>query len=185
MSEPAQKNLPTIASNHFEMVMAHYEHCAGLIKRVGTTQYTEHASAVRAHVLPTISDFIADTELACARALAGHPRLLALWRGVFVEERFSEAKVRATLPQEWLTIAEICGGTLWKKIPNVQDYFRLTSDQQAARHRERMEALELSRKRGRKAEKLAQEQRNKRRRERYAELKKEQTEVCTERKEAA
>jgi len=106
-------------------------------------------------------------------------------RGVFVEERFSEAKVRTKLPQEWLAIAEMGGAALWKKIPNVHDYFRLTSDQQAARHQARMEALKFSHKSGRKAEKLAQENRNKRRRERYAELKRAQTELPEERKEAA
>ena len=173
----AQGNLPTIASNHFEMVMTHYENCAGLIKRVGTTRYSEQASLVRAHVLPTVSDFIADTEIACLRALAGHSRLLALWRGVFVEERFSEKKVRTKLPNEWLAIAEMCGAALWKKIPNVHDYFRLTSDQQAARHHARLETLKLSR----KAEKLTKETRNKRRREQYAE----RTFAQKERKEAA
>jgi len=164
--------LPTIFTRHFETVIEAYLLCVRSEDRIRISRYEDGAPCVKqAAALPTKSDFIADVELACVRALAGHPRLLALWRGVFVEERFSETKVRARLPAEFHEIAQRCGKELWRRIPSVSNYFLLTTDQQRVRRAARTTALKQLDSDHKEANSVEAQRRNARRRERYAERK--------------
>src|SRR5436305_1741625 len=99
--------------------MREYERFSASIRRTGMFRYSDDPRVQRAEVLPTLSDFICDVELTCKRALTGNPRLLALFRGIYVEEGFSEKKVQDKLPQEFQQLAEICGAALRRTIPNV------------------------------------------------------------------
>jgi len=164
--------LPTIFTRHFETIISCYELCVASEDRIRISRYEDGAPCVKqAAALPTKSDFIADVELACSRSLAGLPKLLALWRGLYIQQRFSETKVRARLPAEFREIAQRCGKELWRRIPSVSSYFSLTTNQQTVRRAARTAALKQLDSDHKEVNSVEAQRRNARRRERYAKRK--------------
>src|SRR3984893_16729304 len=142
--------MSSYAYHHFEEVMKEFELHSACIRRIGTFRYSLDPTAPRAKVMPLPSDFLCDVELSCKVALAKHPRLWALWRGIFLYEVLDKERMRTKLPKQFNQLSELCGRILCFTIPHIRAYFTATCKHKA----EMQKDLEASRAAAEALEKL-------------------------------
>jgi hypothetical protein len=130
------------ADNH---AVAQFDHCAQQYEdilakgnRVRTQHYDAPSGVHRDLALPTASDFICDFELICKRALAGSPKLYAIFRSVYIERKRSEDAVQEVRPELLAELKGKCGKELLKLGP-LFIYWTQTSEMRNAAQRQRAE----------------------------------------------
>jgi len=118
--------LPSPEMEFFEEASGIYEEKKIDSYQVPTANYSEEPRGHHRPWLPGGTDFVCDFEICCKRGLNGFPRLLALWRGIYVEERLTAKDVLERLPRQTLLMAHLCGW--WMRsagMPNVwSGYFK-------------------------------------------------------------
>src|SRR6202008_3687224 len=92
--------------SQFDDCAEEYKQVRGKENRVNTQHYGAPSGIHHDKALPTASDFVCDFELRCKRALAGSPKLYAIFHGVYVERKWSETAVQKVRPELLAEIKE-------------------------------------------------------------------------------